>query len=110
MDNNDAKEQERHNQSWANLSNAAQGKVPATQGAPSSRGLPQTLPMQQSSHPQEPILPQPELRGMPGLVEQAAAIQAALQRDTNSTLLQGSKQSLKSGRDRIGMQTTVEFL
>ena len=41
---------------------------------------------------------------MPGLHEQAAAIQAALQQDTNNTVLQRNcnKQSLKSGRDRIG--------
>ena len=93
---------------------AAQGKVPISQGAPSSRGLPQTLPMQQSSQPREPVpvLPQPtvtNLRGMPGLHKQAAAIQAALQQDTNNTVLQGScnKQSLKSGRGRIDRDTAI---
>ena len=69
MVSNEAREQERLNQSWANLSNAAQGKVPNSQGAPP-----------------------------------AAAIHAALQQDTNNTVLQGScnKQALKYGRDRIG--------
>ena len=106
MEANEAREQDRLNQSWANLSNAAQGKVSAPKGAPSSRGLPQTLPFQQTSSPREPVLPQqtlptvPELRAMPGLPEQAAAIQAALQRETNCTVLQGK--ALKSGRDRVG--------
>lgn len=109
MVSNEAREQERLNQLWANLSNAAQGKVPNSQGAPPSQGLPQTLLMQQSSQPRQPVpaMPQPtvtDLRGMLGLQEQAAAIQAALQQDTNNTVLQGScnKQALKSGRDRVG--------
>ena len=108
MDENEAREQDRLNHSWANLSNAAHGKVSVPKGAPSSRGLPPTLPSQQTSSPREPVLPQqtvptvPELRGTTGLAEQAAAIQAALQRDTNITMLQGNKQSMKSGHDRIG--------
>ena len=80
MDENEAREQDRLNQSWAYLSNAAQGKVSVPKEAPSSRGLPPTLPFQQTSSPQEPVLPQqtlptvPELRGMTGLPEQAAAL------------------------------------
>ena len=42
------------------------------------------------------------LRGMLGLQEQAAAMQATLQQQLNNTLLQGNKQSVKSGHDPIG--------
>ena len=50
MDDNDAENADRLNKSWANLSNAARGKVTNfTQGAPPSWGLPQTLPVQQTS-------------------------------------------------------------
>ena len=52
----------------------------------------------------QPLLPVTVLPPMPGIQQQAAAIQATLQQQLNNTILQGNshKLSVKSGSDSVG--------
>ena len=87
----ETEKEDRTNQSWANLSNAAQCRpIDIVQAAPPGLGLSKTLPLQQTSQPLQPITVLPpvtvaDLREMPRLQQQAATMQVTLQQQNNVT-------------------------
>lgn len=85
------KEDVRANESWANLSNAAQCRVSdnLVQWAAPSNGLTNTLSLQQPIPPVQ-LVTITELKETPSAKVQTAAKQTALQQEMDTSSLQGS--------------------